>query len=327
MSKSNTIISHEELASGERSNLVMSHPGFDQEGMTELLYKTVVKAPVHDTNQMDSGFVDIIMHAGEKDMMEHRLTHFTQRAQTLSAEIMVDSSVAWRKRMLTTKRSQPNIMSDQNARSENIDEIRMNHSYYEIENSVNNFKKKDQESNITDQQNRIMPMQFEAQSSTRNKPYISNSLDVVENYADGLNQRRFSNQAMPIFEIQEAIAGLVNKKVNTPWNTSSRRGEILNPSSRLSFTENSKRGVWEICNQHKKVFKLKAVENLRRKIGSSDSKYHDIYNKRFEATPKRIRSLTPRLHYDNAKEGISSTMEQLKKKIDSAEKSPRPNWD
>jgi hypothetical protein len=42
-------------------------------------------------------------------------------------------------------------------------------------------------------------MQFEAQSSTRNKPYISNSLDVVENYADGLNQRRFSNQAMPIF--------------------------------------------------------------------------------------------------------------------------------
>jgi hypothetical protein len=199
MSKSNTIISHEELASGERSNLVMSHPGFDQEGMTELLYKTVVKAPVHDTNQMDSGFVDIIMHAGEKDMMEHRLTHFTQRAQTLSAEIMVDSSVAWRKRMLTTKRSQPNIMSDQYARSENIDDIRMHHSYYEIENSVNNFKKKDQESNITDQQNRIMPMQFEAQSSTRNKPYISNSLDVVENYADGLNQRRFSNQAMPIF--------------------------------------------------------------------------------------------------------------------------------
>ena len=320
IAESNTIQSGSTFKSGERSDLGVSHPRFDQEGMTELLYKKVVKAPVHDTNQMDSGFVDIILDATEKEMMKHRLTHFNQRAQTLSAEIMVDSSVAWRKRMLTKKRSQPDIMSDHNARSENIDDIRMHHSYYEIENSVINFKKKDNDTNITDDQT---PMQFEAQSPARKKIYIPNLLDVVENCVDASNQGMLSTQVMPTFQIPDLIADLITKKVDTPRARGNRRGAIVKPPGGLEFTENSSRGVWEICNQHKKVFKLIAVENLRRKIGSSDSKYRDIYNRRFEASFKRIRSLTPRIHYDNTKEGISSTMEQLKKKIDSAQKSPR----
>ena len=48
-----------------------------------------------------------------------------------------------------------------------------------------------------------------------------------------------------------------------------------------------------------------------------------MYNKRFEATSDRVRSLTPKMHYGNAKEHISRAMDQVQKNIQSANKASK----
>lgn len=271
----------------------------------------------------DKLFIDNFLEFDRNDV-KTTTAKYTERENNMKDEKIEDKNINFHKKVISIKLHQPKKTIEELSTFNNLCNITLCHSAIQGERLAGKISRIITES--CDSQHRIVQKDDKKSSTGKRDEKLSIKSKKKNLNSEVASQRsKYSDRSISVPVPRRRSTADENSQFRKSFafekklNRSASQGfKITNRCSKINIPVNKPK-LFDILIKHKKVFKLKAVENVRKKMYKGDNNTKIMFEKRFEAQKIKAKKLDTRSLYNVTKEKISETMDKVKEKIDDAD--------